>query len=1755
MSLRLSVISLVLLSSVCAGRAAAGQSAPTIEQPSNQSNLEHDTIAPFEIVATDPNNSSLTYQVTNLPLGLTFDPDTHLVSGTIDWHAFDVVGLDDRTVHVTVTNAELLSDQKTFVWTVLQVNAPPSGTVVQTLPQDQSGAYLVSTPRGVPVSPIELAATDPDRCDIVGFYTYLGETLPPGLSVSQNPQNPSCTPDLVFSASIVGTPTVDGVTAFTLRYGVANPLVSFVWTVTNTAPEVTAPAPQTAEVGTPFALSVSGTDENGDTLTFAATGLPLGLSLNPLTSEITGTPLAAGTFLVGLQAVDGHGGTATGSFDLTVGGTSITPSCGGDGEGGRTPGAWCEGDLWLAAGVLQYAPDPTLPRPGEYVQLDAMGQPLGASLFDRGLDQTMACAVDPHTGDLWTTGLWTNLISHVVAPTGTTAPTLLDAIDVTPYTRTAACGTVPGNPRAGCGSAVSLVFDQAGDVYVGTVDGTNQILKFSAAGAFLQAFTVPVGTRGAGWLDLAADQRTMFYTSEDTYIRVFRVDGQPLDHALFDAGVEHLWDATLDPDSLGLFGRIVVKGTDDLPINHKTFQVRVLPPGDGSGGLLVAWHIQVSRINLGGHVIQNYPLSQVYSFEITPDGRSIWMSSLAGGDWTTPTKLMRAHLATGWQEIGPLSGPGATAAQSLCMAGAYTAALRQPDCALDPGNNLCQPSPTCWIGDPTAGCTPYGTPEFDVPPNQTNDEGDTITPVPIVATSPNGSALTYSVAWLPFGLSYDQATHVITGTVDWRASEIIGQSATTVRVDVTTAQGLLARKYFSWTIVPKDAPPSATVSPALPQDATGAYLVTTPRGVPIPPVTLVGTDPDWCDTVGFYLYNGETLPPGISLVPGTPSNTPCHSGTTYPATISGTPILDGETTFTLSYGTAHPLASFVWTATNLVPAIASVATQTANVGEPFSLTILASDGNQDALSFTAQNLPAGLTIDVGSGVVSGTPTSVGSTMATVTVSDAYGGEDIVSFLVTVTDPGCTLFITPTSITAPAEGRTGYVSATGTGPTCTQWMPTSNAGWLTLDTPIFDQWEGYVQRVLSDDPVGYWGFHEVVGATTDPDVTGHGLTATLEGGAVINQLGYADFDGVGARVVVSASPLLTMTNGLTAEAWVNTVGESGRVMGAEGDPWELYVTTGGVMELRLLGQTLVGQQPVNDGEDHFIDATWDGATAALYVDGILDAQTPAPGTLASSAGGLMMGAHPTRGDYYTGRLAAVAVVDRALTAAQVADRWLWFNGEQGDNSGVFGYTVAANASLTPRTASITIQGLTVPVSQAAAPATTTLTITTPGDGTTLTSPAAVTVRASVTTNGTITSVEFYDDAAFLGVATAEPYQVSWLTPALGLHVLTARAIDDQGHDTWSPAVAVTITDVASPPVITSVSPTSGGAGTPVVVSGTNFGTFEATSALWLGTKPGAVLSWSDNENRRHRRDRLAVRHGAGTAGHWPLEQPVVRGCDGDDHERVAGGRSRGNIGEPGGLVVRGRAGQRPSVDRRCSGRRHELERHADSGHGGGRRDVRLRAGPAERRAEQHRAVHGDGRPAAHYLRDADQRRGWHGRDNRGHRLRRLAGERHGPSRWSVAERRQLDGHAGVHHRADRRAERRGEAVQQRCMEQCRQLHGALERAANHAVAECHEPAYRREPQSPSTRRHRRAGHRVPLVVERSGRRQPLHRRPTRADGGRHRAGDGFHRRGFGRCHRVSRQRPAGGHANLVARRDRCYVVHGGAELRCGRRHVC
>jgi hypothetical protein len=98
----------------------------------------------------------------------------------------------------------------------------------------------------------------------------------------------------------------------------ATPITN-VWSTASNTVAVTNPGNQTGTVGTAANLQISATDSaSGQTLTYSATGLPAGLSINSATGVISGTPTAAGTSNVTVSAKDATGAGGSTSFTWTV---------------------------------------------------------------------------------------------------------------------------------------------------------------------------------------------------------------------------------------------------------------------------------------------------------------------------------------------------------------------------------------------------------------------------------------------------------------------------------------------------------------------------------------------------------------------------------------------------------------------------------------------------------------------------------------------------------------------------------------------------------------------------------------------------------------------------------------------------------------------------------------------------------------------------------------------------------------------------------------------------------------------------------------------------------------------------------------------------------------------------------------------------------------------------------------------------------------------------------------------------------------------------------------------------------------------------------------------------------------------------------------------------------------------------------------------------------------------------------------------
>jgi sulfur relay (sulfurtransferase) complex TusBCD TusD component (DsrE family) len=93
---------------------------------------------------------------------------------------------------------------------------------------------------------------------------------------------------------------------------------------------------------------------------------------------------------------------------------------------------------------------------------------------------------------------------------------------------------------------------------------------------------------------------------------------------------------------------------------------------------------------------------------------------------------------------------------------------------------------------------------------------------------------------------------------------------------------------------------------------------------------------------------------------------------------------------------------------------------------------------------------------------------------------------------------------------------------------------------------------------------------------------------------------------------------------------------------------------------------------------------------------------------------------------------------------------------------------------------------------------TITLTSPIAGASYVSPATITLDASLTANGHITSkVQFYNGTILLGEDSTVPYSLIWSNVASGNYSLTARAIYGAGSEVVSPAVNVTVSGLPAP----------------------------------------------------------------------------------------------------------------------------------------------------------------------------------------------------------------------------------------------------------------------------------------------------------------------------------------------------------------------
>ena len=273
------------------------------------------------------------------------------------------------------------------------------------------------------------------------------------------------------------------------------------------------------------------------------------------------------------------------------------------------------------------------------------------------------------------------------------------------------------------------------------------------------------------------------------------------------------------------------------------------------------------------------------------------------------------------------------------------------------------------------------------------------------AADPSSSQLIYSISSgsLPNGLSINSATGVISGT----PTSI--SSSTTYSFTANAYDGVSnTTRNFSITIT--DRGPTWVTSATLPTFAANSSYST----------TLSATNDD-ATSITYSLFSGS-LPTGLSL----------NSST---GVISGTPTSSSNATFTIratEFGGAYSDRQFTMPNASPIWSTASGTLVLGVAGSAYSYQLSATDDGSITYSIISGSLPSGLSLS-SSGLISGTPTTGGSSTFTVRASDANTSVDR-SFTISVTVYGATRYQTPGTytFTVPAGVTSVSVVAVGGG---------------------------------------------------------------------------------------------------------------------------------------------------------------------------------------------------------------------------------------------------------------------------------------------------------------------------------------------------------------------------------------------------------------------------------------------------------------------------------------------------------------------------------------------------------------------------------------------------------------------------------------------------------------------------------------------------------------------------------------------------
>jgi hypothetical protein len=986
----------------------------------------------FQVQATQ---SPTGFAAAGLPNGLNIHPATGLITGT-------PLEAGDFPVALTASNAGGSGPVQTWL---LRIN-PPAGVPVIT------SAATAGGPRGTAFS-FQITATNSPT-----LYT-VNPALPANLTL-----NPA-------TGLISGVPAAGGI--FTVNLTAANilggsaprPLVLTI------GPSVLAPVLANAAstrgyVGIAFSLDLAATPAATQ---FHASNLPPGLTLNTTTGRISGTPTEAGTWAatLGGENAEGPGPELVITFSIAPAPTApvVTPGLVFQGHVGtplsaqllstQLPATFVSGALpdglslapesGLIAGTPLVAGEFTVTVTAENIAgrsaptevVFQIAPPIGSPDIVSSLTAEGALE-QPFSYRFSTTPAATTFTAEPLPPgltlTGdllSGTPLLAGDFDVT---LTASNAAGQGWPRVlklliRAGSAVpQITSSPAASATAGAVF-TYQITAINGPITAYRAESLPTG--------LSLDPQTGLLTGTPSEPGIFTIPlraanangaGDPQDLILtvapaLQTPVVYSATAVLGFDDQELFYRI---GATNLPPDRPLpsgsfFSASNLPPG-------------LKLTDSTGEIRGTPTKAGTFSAKV-------WAKNATGPGAKTTVIFTINHYAAAFKVLRPgyLSGPydqplilnivTSQSANSYAVTEfnsayfhAFTAQSTSSQFSLIPkraGRTYFRPfaykgSSEDWIDTVVDILPSAAQPALTSPTLAYGTTGQPFTYATTATNSPTAFGVRNA---LPPGLALHPASGVISGTPT-------APGTFTLVLVAANASGTGAPREVVVFIRPAAAAPVVTSGGAFAGGAKGSGFSASANslaaggqvGVPFSYMLTASGDPV------RFVANG--LPDGLALNEAT-------------GEIAGTPAEPGVFEIGVSaVNEAGPGATVVLTLTIApaagTPVITSALAASGQVGQPFSYAMTVSPA---ALGFTAADLPAPLTLDSVTGVISGTPTEPGTFTLPLSAANALGAGGTAKLTLTVlAAPGTPLITSGATAPGAAGASFSFQITASTSPT-------------------------------------------------------------------------------------------------------------------------------------------------------------------------------------------------------------------------------------------------------------------------------------------------------------------------------------------------------------------------------------------------------------------------------------------------------------------------------------------------------------------------------------------------------------------------------------------------------------------------------------------------------------------------------------------------------------------------------------------------